>query len=195
MSKVQLSSGDTVEVGQLNWSGFKRLKTLIAKTVSGPVLRETVDIVSGPLGGIVSDLLQSISAAIKTGDGSTDAQAAVASQLAEKWGGAQTLSLVMSSLEQLKGSIANILTELLETSDEFSTILIDGSIKDWKTGQIDNLPYPDVMALRDAALLENDLGKLFDLEKNWWGRVMSSGKACLGTPTSKSPGMSTTSTN
>ena len=161
----------------MSWSGFKKLKALIAKTVSGPVLRETVDIVSGPLGGIVADLLQSIASAVKPSDG-TDAQAALAMQLTEKWGDAQTMAMVLSGLDQLKTSLANVLAELLITSTAKTTIA--------------DLTLSDVIELRNAAFEINDLGSLFEMEKNWWGRVIQSGKACLGTPTSQSPGTSTT---
>ena len=171
----------------MSWSGFKKLKALIAKTVSGPVLRETVDIVSGPLGGIVADLLQSIASAVKPSDG-TDAQAALAMQLTEKWGDAQTMAMVLSGLDQLKTSLANVLVELLETSDELAELLITSTAKT----TIADLTISDVIELRNAAFEINDLGSLFEMEKNWWGRVIQSGKACLGTPTSQSPGTSTT---
>lgn len=193
--QVKLSNDQTIEVGQINWQGFKRLKALIAKTVSGPMLRETVDVISGPLGSIVGDLLKSIASAVKSGDGSTDAQAFLAAELTAKWGDAQTLSLVATALGNLKGSIAAILTDLLETSDEFTELLLISTTKDWDFRKLDQLPFEDVVSVRDAALEVNDLGKLFDLEKNWWGRVMSSGRACLGTPTSNSPGTSTTNTD
>lgn len=190
--KVTLSNGKEYEVGPLTWVGFKKLKSLIAKTVSGPVLRETVDLVSGPLGGIVGDLLTSIASAIKPGDGIQDAQSALAENLLSKWGDAQTLSMVVGGLDKLKTSLATILNELLETSDEFTELLLDHTGNNWDQY---SLNVSDVMQLRNAALELNDLGALFDLEKNWWGRVMTSGKACLGTPTLISPGTSTTSTD
>ena len=189
--KITLSNGTEVEVGQMSWLGFKKLKALIAKTVSGPVLRETVDIVSGPLGGIVGDLLQSIAAAVKPSDG-TDAQAALAMQLTEKWGDAQTMAMVLGGLDQLKTSLANVLGELLETSDEFTELLIAYATNDMAFDDLQDSTISDVMQLREAVLESNDLGSLFEMEKNWWGRVISSGKACLGTPTSPSPGTSTT---
>lgn len=194
--QVTLSDGTQVTVSTLTWKGWKSLKALIAKTVSGPVLREAVAVITGPIGGIVADLLSGITAAIKTGDGAAEAQANLAASLVDKWNATETTALILGGLDQLKLSLANILDELLSTSDEFTEILIACSCGQLSAGKltVGDVTVDDVIALRDAALDINDLGKLFNFEKNWLGRVVLSGKACLGTPNSNTPGTSTQNT-
>ena len=195
-NQIQLSDGTEITVGPLTWQGYKAIKKLIVRTVSGPVLRETVSILTGPVAGIIGDLLSSIVSSLKPGENAEALQAGVAAKLADKWGDAQTVGLVLNALDQLKVSIASALMELLESSDDFTEILIAHSCQKIVTNgkanvATDGLTVADVVALRDAALEINDLNKLLDLEKNWWGRVMTIGRGLAGTPASNSPGTST----
>lgn len=191
---VTLSTGEDVEIRPINWRGFKALKNLIAKTVSGPVLRETVDVISGPLGGLLGDILQSFASSVQA-DG--DARSAAAAQLSAKWSDAQTMEMILASLEQLKSTLANVLMELLDSSDQFTEMLIQSGTNS-KTAEpglpysLDLMSLADITALRTAVLEENDIAAIFEMEKNWWGQVMSSGKALIGTPTSTLPGTFTT---
>lgn len=193
-SKITLSDGSEVEIRLINWKGYKAIKSLIARVVSGPVLTEVTTFITGPVSGILGDLLTGIQQALKPGEEGLSAQAALASDVATKWNDANTANLILAAIDQLKSSIGNIVTELFDRSDEFTEmLLIAGSDLDPK--KLNDLAFEDLARVRDAVLDVNDLGKLLDLEKNWLGRVMTAGRGLTGSPTSNSPGTSTTSIN
>lgn len=189
--QVTLTNDKIVTVGKLSWRGYKSVKALLADTVSGPMLREITSLVTGPISGIVSDVLQGIAGAMQPGADADKAQAALFETLTTKWNGESTLAVVLAAVDQLKSSLGKILSEILETSDEFTELLLTNACG-MDVNSVSSLPVADIVTLRNAALDVNDLAELLELEKNWWGRVMAVGKACLGTPASTSPGTSTT---
>lgn len=202
--EVSLSNGSKVTVGRLSWKGYKAIKNLIAVTISGPILTQTISVVTGPIGGILSDLLGSVVNAIAAKGGPDDAQADLMSRLGQKWSDASTAAMVLQAMDQLKISLGSSLIELLTKSDEFTEMLIIHSARKvvssdkpdviGASDMAETFTFDDVQQLRDKALEINPLEQLLEMEKNWWGRLISVGKTLAGTQTSNSPGTPTSNT-
>ncbi len=181
--KLTLSGGIEVTLGRLRWQGFKLLKALIARTVSGPLLREVGTILTGPLGKVATDVLS----AVATRDAGSVA----------KWTDDDALSAVSGSIEHVLEIAPKLLQEALSTSDELTELLIEHSLR--KSGTqggvlLALLDVSDITALREAALSLNDFPALLATEKNWLAEVVTTGQKCLGSmvPTSAATSASNT---
>lgn len=181
--KITLSGDVEVTLGRIRWQGFKLLKALIAKTVSGPLLRDIGTMLTGPLGNVAIDVLKALA--------KRDFESL------EKWTDDDALTAVSGSIEHVLEVAPMRLQEALATSDELTELLIEHGLR--KTGPqglilLAALDVADINLLREAALSLNDFPALLATEKNWLAEVVTTGQKCLGSmvPTSAATSESNT---
>ncbi len=137
---VTLANEQEVEVGQISWAAWKKLKTLLSDFLAGPIIDQLALIFEGPLLREAVSLLRS----------------------EEGWSTDKLADLLPGIVEHARDGLPDLSRGFFAMLDDLTPVLVQGCC-DLK---VSDLAAVDALAIRDAALEVNDFSGLLESEKN-----------------------------